>query len=78
MFLDFFLFIPILIFFFWFILLFHEGEDLSDLAVEYSVCPSKQEGGMLGWVRKGQMVNERIYLFNLLLCWWLYIKNLDD
>ncbi|XP_044504958.1 rhodanese-like/PpiC domain-containing protein 12, chloroplastic [Mangifera indica] len=35
-----------------------EGEDLSDLAVEYSVCPSKQEGGMLGWVRKGQMVPE--------------------
>ncbi|KAK8345315.1 hypothetical protein V6Z12_A07G139700 [Gossypium hirsutum] len=34
------------------------GEDLSDLAVEYSICPSKQEGGMLGWVRKGQMVPE--------------------
>ncbi|KAI7730701.1 hypothetical protein M8C21_015091, partial [Ambrosia artemisiifolia] len=34
------------------------GEDLSDLAVEYSVCPSKQDGGMLGWVRKGQMVPE--------------------
>ncbi|XP_015973394.1 rhodanese-like/PpiC domain-containing protein 12, chloroplastic [Arachis duranensis] len=34
------------------------GEDLSDLAVEYSVCPSKEEGGMLGWVRKGQMVPE--------------------
>ncbi|KAI3518250.1 hypothetical protein L1887_06769 [Cichorium endivia] len=26
------------------------GEDLSDLAVEYSICPSKEEGGMLGWV----------------------------
>ncbi|XP_022897965.1 rhodanese-like/PpiC domain-containing protein 12, chloroplastic isoform X1 [Olea europaea var. sylvestris] len=35
-----------------------EGEDLSDLAVEYSICPSKEEGGMLGWVRKGQMVPE--------------------
>ncbi|XP_031268303.1 calcium-dependent protein kinase 17-like [Pistacia vera] len=35
-----------------------EGEDLSDLAVEYSICPSKQEGGMLGWVTKGQMVPE--------------------
>ncbi|KAD3640074.1 hypothetical protein E3N88_29297 [Mikania micrantha] len=34
------------------------GEDLSDLAVEYSKCPSKEEGGMLGWVRKGQMVPE--------------------
>ncbi|GMN32612.1 hypothetical protein TIFTF001_044703 [Ficus carica] len=31
------------------------GEDLSDLAVEYSICPSKDEGGMLGWERKGQM-----------------------
>ncbi|KAF2291949.1 hypothetical protein GH714_042291 [Hevea brasiliensis] len=29
------------------------GEDLSDLAVEHSICPSKAEGGMLGWVRKG-------------------------
>ncbi|TYJ96106.1 rhodanese-like/PpiC domain-containing protein 12 [Cucumis melo var. makuwa] len=34
------------------------GEDLSDLAVEYSLCPSKEEGGMLGWVKKGQMVPE--------------------
>lgn len=33
-----------------------KGEDLSDLAVEYSICPSKEEGGMLGWVRMGQMV----------------------
>ncbi|XP_006845046.2 rhodanese-like/PpiC domain-containing protein 12, chloroplastic isoform X1 [Amborella trichopoda] len=32
------------------------GEDLSDLAVEFSICPSKEEGGMLGWVQKGQMV----------------------
>lgn len=32
------------------------GDDLSNLAVEYSICPSKGEGGMLGWVRKGQMV----------------------
>ncbi|KAK4492337.1 hypothetical protein RD792_003141 [Penstemon davidsonii] len=35
-----------------------EGEDLSDLAVEYSICPSKEEGGMLGWVKTGQMVPE--------------------
>ncbi|XP_020274543.1 rhodanese-like/PpiC domain-containing protein 12, chloroplastic isoform X3 [Asparagus officinalis] len=35
-----------------------EGVDLSDLAVEYSICPSKENGGMLGWVRKGQMVPE--------------------
>ncbi|XP_054790643.1 rhodanese-like/PpiC domain-containing protein 12, chloroplastic [Prosopis cineraria] len=34
------------------------GEDLSDLAVEHSICPSKEEGGMLGWVRKGEMVPE--------------------
>ncbi|KAL8140166.1 hypothetical protein V2J09_006187 [Rumex salicifolius] len=34
------------------------GEDLSDLALEYSTCPSKEKGGMLGWVRKGQMVPE--------------------
>ncbi|KAK6936892.1 Peptidyl-prolyl cis-trans isomerase, PpiC-type [Dillenia turbinata] len=32
------------------------GTDLSDLAVKHSICPSKEEGGMLGWVRRGQMV----------------------
>uniref|UniRef100_A0A803N8M9 Peptidyl-prolyl cis-trans isomerase n=1 Tax=Chenopodium quinoa TaxID=63459 RepID=A0A803N8M9_CHEQI len=36
-----------------------EWEDLSDLAaVEYSICLSKEEGGVHGWVRKGQMVPE--------------------
>lgn len=35
-----------------------EGEDLSDLAVAHSICPSKEDGGMLGWVKKGQMVAE--------------------
>ena len=32
--------------------------DLSDLVVEYSICPSKEDGGMLGRARKGQMVPE--------------------
>uniref|UniRef100_A0A1D1ZKD2 Rhodanese-like/PpiC domain-containing protein 12 n=1 Tax=Anthurium amnicola TaxID=1678845 RepID=A0A1D1ZKD2_9ARAE len=35
-----------------------EGVDLSDLAVQYSICPSKENGGMLGWVSRGQMVPE--------------------
>lgn len=34
------------------------GSDLSDLATEHSICPSKENGGMLGWVRRGQMVQE--------------------
>jgi len=43
------------------------GEDLSDLAVEHSICPSKDEGGMLGWVRKGQMVCCCLGLIKLVL-----------
>lgn len=45
----------------------YSGEDLSDLAVEYSICPSKEEGGMLGWVRKGQMVRYSSINWNKLL-----------
>lgn len=68
---------------------FHEGEDLSDLAVEYSICPSKGEGGMLGWVRKGQMVCLALRnIFRKLIVidmsfrnfyfhWCLCLKNLD-
>ncbi|KAE8711351.1 Rhodanese-like/PpiC domain-containing protein 12 [Hibiscus syriacus] len=40
------------------ILCLENGGDLADLAVDYSICPSKEKGGMLGWVRKGQMVPE--------------------
>lgn len=30
---------------------------MSDLAAEYSICPSKKDGGILGWVKKDQMVH---------------------
>lgn len=35
-----------------------EGVDLSDLAAEHSICPSKSEGGMLGWLSHGRTVPE--------------------
>ncbi|XP_024536485.1 rhodanese-like/PpiC domain-containing protein 12, chloroplastic [Selaginella moellendorffii] len=38
--------------------LVQEDIDLSDLATEHSICPSKKNGGMLGWVSKGRMVPE--------------------
>eukprot|EP00850_Spirogloea_muscicola_P014062 SM000098S25142 [mRNA] locus=s98:452744:455135:+ [translate_table: standard] len=35
-----------------------EGIDLGDLASEFSICPSKDEGGLLGWISKGKTVPE--------------------
>lgn len=35
-----------------------EGHDLSDLAAEFSICPSKSEGGMIGWISRGRTVAE--------------------
>ena len=32
------------------------GESFTDLAEEYSLCPSKQNGGDLGFFGKGMMV----------------------
>lgn len=34
------------------------GESFEKLAVEYSSCPSKKNGGDLGWFGHGMMVKE--------------------
>ena len=35
-----------------------KGEDFAALAKQFSCCPSKRNGGDLGWFKRGQMVRE--------------------
>ena len=35
-----------------------KGNSFENLAKEYSIDPSKDQGGRLGWVRKEQLVSE--------------------
>jgi parvulin-like peptidyl-prolyl isomerase len=34
------------------------GKSFEDVAKEKSICPSKKNGGSLGWFGRGQMVKE--------------------